>query len=309
MGTVLRTLAGDIAPDGVVGILPHEHITVDLAPLSAGGNRRPRRSDVWDDLRGKLRALADAGVDTLVECTPPYLGRDVALMRDLGAAAGIRVLTPTGLYREDWQPVDLHGADPDSLADWMARDLSEAFSDETGQHARAGFIKLGCSNEVVRPAERNAIRAGARASRRTGATIVCHSPVGSRALEVLQMVVAEGAAPERLIVAHADSEPDLALIVEVARRGAWVEFDHIGARPDADEVHRIRHLAAAGLLDRVLLSQDVCGHIAGRGGDGRAYTYLHTGFAAVLRTSGFTDHDVRQILRDNPVRAFQMPAG
>ncbi len=305
----LRTLAGDIPLSSVGGILPHEHITVDLTPIAEGGNRRPPRDLVWDDLLAKLRAARASGIDTLVECTPPHLGRDVALLRDLGEAADVRILLATGLYRSEWQPDDLRTAAAGDIAAWMEQEVGGGFI-EGGAWARAGFIKLATSPDALEPAEAKAIEAGALASRATGAALMIHCGVAARALEVLVVLQDAGADPSRAIFAHMDNDPNVDALVDVARRGAHVEFDHIGVADDADVINRVRRLADAGLLPNVLLSQDVCGHIEGRGsgGDGRSYTYLPETFATRLRGAGFSRDETRQVLRENPVRALALYA-
>ena len=164
----LRTLAGDTPLSSVGGILPHEHITVDLTPIAEGGNRRPPRDLVWDDMLAKLRAARAAGIDTLVECTPPHLGRDVALLRDLGEATGLRILLATGLYRSEWQPDHLRKAAAGEIANWMEQEIGGGFI-EGGAWARAGFIKLVTSPDALEPAEAKAIEAGVLARRRGGA--------------------------------------------------------------------------------------------------------------------------------------------
>ena len=46
--------------------------------------------------------------------------------------------------------------------------------------------------------------------------------------EQLDIIEAMGYAAERFIWIHTQAEPDFALHLEMARRGAWLEYDSIG---------------------------------------------------------------------------------
>ena len=74
----------------------------------------------------------------------------------------------------------------------------------------------------------------------------------------LDIIEAAGLTPDRFIWIHTQAEPDSTLHLEIARRGAWIEYDAIGSDDfdDAYFVARIGDALAAGLGDRLLLSQD-----------------------------------------------------
>jgi phosphotriesterase-related protein len=153
--------------------------------------------------------------------------------------------------------------------------------------------------------EERSFRAAARAHRRTGLTVTTHAarwPVG---IPQLDLLAEEGVDPGRVVVGHCDMVPDPAYHLEVARRGAYVQFDTVQGESDYDTRCRlgwIRALADHGFLDRVLLSQDVClrSDYAALGGPG--YVYVVTTFARHLRDAGFSESDVRGLLVDNPRR-------
>jgi len=53
-----------------------------------------------------------------------------------------------------------------------------------------------------------------------------------------------------------DSEADFSLHLEVARRGAWVEYDKIGGMPVGFHVGLFQGIVGSGFGDRLLASHD-----------------------------------------------------
>jgi phosphotriesterase-related protein len=68
----------------------------------------------------------------------------------------------------------------------------------------------------------------------------------------------------------------------------------------------VRHMQAAALLDRVLVSQDAGWYRVGEPGGGqfRGFETLFLVFVPALLAAGLTKDDVRTLLVDNPRRAL-----
>lgn len=303
---MIRTTAADIEtpPRGV--ILPHEHIHTDLLPIARGGDRMASEQALVEAVAGKLRRAAAAGLALVVECTPPYVGQNVAAVHRVCAAAGVPVVVATGLYKQDFWPEWALEASVSKLSDWMVAHIEQGF-DGTG--LRAGFIKLAVTDAGVTGAEDKALAAAVRAAESCGATIACHSPVGANALHQLEMLSRLGGDPGRYIQVHAHIEADFGQHLEVLRRGAWVEYDGIGGGPsDGGFVDLIRRVFDAGFGRRLLLSQDVCGYLVDREphSDEREYAYLAESFIPKLRGAGFSEGEIDQLVRANPAAAFAL---
>jgi phosphotriesterase-related protein len=144
----------------------------------------------------------------------------------------------------------------------------------------------------------------------TDATVGCHSPSGIIARHTLDIVERSGHRADRFVWIHADHERDRGLHEELARRGAWVEFDSIGqgVRGDTPHIDMIRHMLDLGLGGRVLLSMDSGWYDPGlpecRAGCIEGYTYLSEIFLPELRTAGVDETTVGRLTRDNPFHAF-----
>ena len=121
------------------------------------------------------------------------------------------------------------------------------------------------------------------AARETGAAVISHWPSGAAFQQQLDVLEGAGGDPGRFVQVHAHAEPDFELHLRALRRGAWLEYDAIGGRPDTLFVDLVRRVLDAGFAHRLLLSQDVVGWRAGAPGGGnrddsgqpkRRYAYL-----------------------------------
>jgi predicted metal-dependent phosphotriesterase family hydrolase len=290
------TVLGPVPVDDLGVTLPHEHVFLDLS-------REYRGDGLLNDpvlATHELTLYAEAGGRTIVDVTSIGLDRDPVALRSMATRTGLNIVMGCGFYRRPYFPAELDELSTDQAADWIVRDI------EVGVHGvRAGIIgEIGCDRHLSALEERS-FRAAARAHRRTGLTITTHAarwPVG---IPQLDLLAEEGVDPRRVVVGHCDMVPDHDYHLEIARRGAFVQFDTVQGETEYDTRFRldwIKSLAEEGYLDRLLLSQDVClrSNYATLGGPG--YAYVVTGFADRLRDEGFEEADIEQLLVDNPRR-------
>jgi phosphotriesterase-related protein len=119
---------------------------------------------------------------------------------------------------------------------------------------------------------------------------------------------------------YPDRELDWKLREELARRGAWVEFDKIGftkhggdaASIDMMHIDMIQHMLDAGLGDRLLLSMDSGWYDPDtpdcRAGCIEGYTYLSEIFLPRLKKTGADEATIDKLTRENPFHAFARPS-
>jgi len=244
-----------------------------------------------------------AGVAMIAEASTLGVGRRADILLAVSKAAGLPLIAPTGIYREQWVPDWAREASEGALRDWMVKELTGEI-EKTG--VRAGWIKIGASDGGMTTAERKVLRAAAAAGKSTGAVIGSHTTRGRVAREQLDEIEGAGYRPDRFIWIHAQAEYDSAIHLELARRGAWVEFDSIGDGQDRRHLQNIQRMLEAGLADRLLLSHDRGWYdpAAPGGGYPLPFTYLTETFLPKLREAGVGDATLRQITRENPFRAF-----
>ncbi len=303
--TTLETTLGRYCAGDLGIILPHEHLFVDLGPIEAESYRSADASEVIEVMGPHVQAACGAGVTALVECTPVGVGRRVDLVKAVSEAANFPVVVATGIYREPWVPEWARSADEAELTAWIVRELTEGI-EETG--VRAAWIKLSAGDDGITDTEAKILRAAAEAGRQTGAAIGSHTIRGSVVRSQLDILEGAGYSVDRFIWIHTQAEPDFALQLEMARRGAWLEYDAIGSAAFADDwfIEHIGRVLDAGYGAQLLLSHDRGWYDPSkvRGGTQLPYTYLPVTFLPKLRAAGIDDATIELLTVHNPWRAF-----
>jgi phosphotriesterase-related protein len=265
----------------------------------------------------ELMPFVAAGGRTIVELTPPSLGRDPRRVREIAVATGVHVIAGTGQYlgptHEPWI------ADA-SEADITRRLVADATTGMDGTDVRAGiFGEIGTS-DPVRPDERRVLRAVAAAAGGTGLAISVHvHPWGHEGPTVLDELLGAGAPPERVILGHlttAIDRPDE--LRAMADRGAILGFDLFGfdhsllgpgrwPPSDRDVAATIVGLIADGYGDRIVLGQDIGVRSRLRRWGGWGYAHLLHHVVPLLRDLGATDDDIQTMLVTTPARLLAVP--
>lgn len=280
-------------------VLVHEHILVDFIGANQIHPGRYNAKEVFQTALPHLKRLAEFGCTRLQECTPNYLGRNPELLSRLSDATGLSIWTNTGLYAASNHKFLPEFAKKESAEQLARRWIGEARNGISGIKPR--FIKIGVNRGPLHPLDRKIVQAAGLASRETGLTIAAHTGDGAAAIEELEILTQTGCPPSRFVWVHAHSERNQAIHEQVARAGAWVEFD--GIAPGTTDWHYkcLEAMANHHLLERVLISQDAGWYHVGElnGSDYRGYTSMYTDFLPRLPTDW-----ISQLLVKNPRIAF-----
>ncbi len=300
---VLHTTMGPRLHSELGLILPHEHVFVDLRTPDHVGHGEAVEAEVVALMAPQVQAAMEVGVTALVECSTGGVGRRADLDLAVSRATGLPIAVPTGIYREPWVPDWARAATRLELEDWMDGELDDQIE---GTGVRAAWIKLSAGDDSMTALEEHILKAAAAVSRRTGATIGSHSIRGRVAREQLEILDRAGVPAGRFIWIHTQAEPDYALHLELARRGAWLSYDDIGARNDATMVDMVLRVLDAGFGSQLLLSHDAGWFDPAQPGGGtpRGYTHLVTSLIPALRAAGVDDATVDRLTHDNPFTAY-----
>jgi phosphotriesterase-related protein len=304
----IHTIKGAVEIDSLGLFLPHEHLFTDLRGPHVPDYAQGEASAVVEVVGPHLADAAATGVTALVECSTVGVGRNLAMLQSLAEATSIHIVAPTGVYRDAYIPVSLRETGENELADLWANELTIGIE---GTSVRAGFIKLAMSDDGPTPLEIRNLKAAARASQNTGAVIAIHTIGGKIAREEMDILEEAGLDLQRFIWVHAQTEPDISILRDAARRGAYVELDTVGApfQSQPELFATAIGLIDAGFMDRLLLSHDAGWYNPARPDglptDGyRGYTALAKDFIPELLHRGLSEEQVRQITVHNPARAF-----
>jgi phosphotriesterase-related protein len=299
-------VTGPIAADRLGITLMHEHVLVDFIGAAEVSPSRYDADAVFRTVLPHLQQARTLGCETLVECTPAYLGRDPGLLKRLSEASGVHILSNTGYYgaaKDKHLPA--HAFD-ETAAQLSARWVREYERGIDGTAIKPAFMKIGVDGSPLSAIDATLVRAAALAHRETGLPIASHTTTGAAALEELGLLEAAAVPLSAFIWVHAHAERDESFHARAARRGAWVEFDGISAATVERHVALVGRMKAEGLLGHVLVSHDAGWYRVGEPGGGqfRPYDTLFTAFIPALKASGFGDAEIRQLLVENPRRAL-----
>jgi 5-phospho-D-xylono-1,4-lactonase len=297
---IVRTVRGDVDPAGLGPCDAHEHLFLET-PLQPG--------DTFLDVDKAIEeaaTLAAAGGRWLVDWTPLGLGRSATGLLAVSEATGLHVVAATGVHR------DAHYAADDPLRAASAEDLAARFAAEItagmdGGGIRAGVIKAGASYHHLTAFESTVFEAAAAAHAATGAPVCVHTQHGTMGLELVERLGALGVAPERVVLAHLDRNPDAGEHAETAATGAWLQLDGPGRtkyHPDSTILALIAELADRGHADRLLLGGDTGRRSMMRAyGGGPGLDYVFRRFKPRLERELGTELS-QTVFVANPARAF-----
>jgi predicted metal-dependent phosphotriesterase family hydrolase len=302
------TVAGSINSSELGITLPHEHILVDFIGADSIRSGRYHADSVVAKALPFLLELKKMGCQTLIECTPNYLGRDASLLQRLSRESGLNIVTNTGYYgaaQQKFLPAHVYTEGAEQLAHrWI--DEFEKGIDNTG--IKPGFMKLSADNGPLTEAQKKIIKASAIAHLKTGLTVAVHSGNGAAAREELSILKENGVAPEAFVWVHAQNEKDFSVFKELGDQGAWVEFDSVNPESIDQYVGFLQFMKEQKLLHRTLLSHDSGWYHVGEVGGGYYGGYI-TLFAELiprLRKVGFSESEIDQMTRKNPAEAFSV---
>jgi phosphotriesterase-related protein len=267
------------------------------------GNRHARLTDL-EQMRVELERLTAAGGGCIVEVTPRNVGRNPTGLRELSEATNLHMVMGTGWYRERWYEPDTLRMSTQACAAVLIDEITNGCED-----VRPGILgELGTDNAWISPLEERGFRAAARAHHATDLTLTTHAYGCDVGFAQLDLLLDERVDPGRVIIGHCDTYWNADYHLELAKRGAWVQFDTIrtvNAWEFAKRATAIERLVAAGHGHQVLLSQDICEQqfLATNGGAG--YDCLLTSFLPfLLSRKVITSEQARLMTTTNPQRAL-----
>jgi phosphotriesterase-related protein len=281
---------------------------VDFIGADKTGYHRWSRTDVIKKVTPYLMELKKMGVNTLFECTPAYLGRDVVLLKMLSERSGIQIVTNTGLYGavdDKYIPKYAFDISADSLASTWIAEFERGIE---GTGIQPGFIKISVdTNTVLSEIDEKIVKAAALTHNKTGLTIVSHTTADDPAFAQLKMLSEMKVSPSAWVWTHAGectSEGRL----KAAEQGAWISIDNINKEELAENIRILKELKSAGYLEQTLISHDAGWYDPDEadGGEFRGYTDIFTHLIPALKNNGFSEEDINQLIIENPKKAYSI---
>lgn len=302
----LYTTLGALRAEQLGMILPHEHVFVDLRTPDQPGYAEASEDEVLALMVPQIEAIKRLGVTALVECSTGGVGRRADFDLAVSLATNFPIVVPTGNYREPWIPDWVATASEEALYDWMLAELENGI-EQTG--VKAGWIKLSAGDDGITTLEERILRAATRAAIKTDALIGSHTIKGRVVMDQLDIVEAEGGSASRFLSIHTQAEADFGLHKAVVERGAWIEYDNVGAVPVKESADLVVRALDAGLGEKLLISHDRgwFDPALPKGGVPKPYTVVSTELLPMLAAAGIGPETLLTLTHRNPFAAFSRP--
>lgn len=302
----IMTVLGPLPSDRLGRTLMHEHVLVDFIGADKIQPGRYDPDEVFGKVLPYLKELKTAGCQTLVECTPAFLGRDPELLQRLSRASGLHLVTNTGIYGAAGDKFIPKFAYTESAEVLSRRWIREAEDGIPPSGVQPGFMKIGVDPGPLSDIDAKLVRAAGLTHLRTGLVIASHTGDGTAALAQLTLLKDMGVSSAAFIWVHAQNESDSAVHKRAAELGAWVEFDGIAPNTIPQSIKFLTAMKRAEYLGQVLISQDTGWYHVGEPGGGslRGYTNLFSEFLPAILAAGADSKEMDTLLADNPRNAL-----
>lgn len=321
---LINTVLGPIHPDSLGTTLVHEHLVIgfpgwDLDPLAGTTDRK----HIVETCLKALKPAKDLGLRSLIDATPPDLSREVEIMREVSERAEINVICATGRYDEEkgtWTYLKFKnqgdmGAIREELYEGFMREVTSGIGP---LHIKPGVVKVATGLGHISPCEEALLMAAARVSKETGIPIVTHTEDGTMGPEQAELLIGEGADPNRIMIGHMCGNQSLDYHRSVLRRGVNIAFDRFGVDIFVSDAARLATLVALlreGHAENIMLSHDHVSATFGRGvvwpthllpqTVNWSFSHIFKAIIPALKQEGIEDETIRTMIHDNPRRLFE----
>jgi phosphotriesterase-related protein len=322
--TTVNTVTGPVSSDDLGLTLVHEHFFFGFPGYQGDLTLGPLdREAIVETGVGVARAAASRGVKTIVDATPNDCGRDAGMLREISERSDVQIVCSTGYYYEgEGAPAYFKfrqelGTAEAEIFEMFVAEITDGIG---GTGIRPGVIKLASSKDAITDYEAMFFRAGAHAQRETGVSIITHTQEGTMAPEQADLLISEGADPDRTMIGHMDGNTEIGYHRSTLERGVNIAFDRFGVQGivgmpmDEARYEVLVPLLKEGHAGRIMLSHDTVNVWLGRPPkfpealvdllSGWHVTHLFDDVIPTLKENGISDEQIETILVHNPRRLF-----
>ena len=322
---MVNTVLGPVATDQLGKTLMHEHFFFGFPGYIGNSLYVKDREEVIIAGLEFAAKVKMHGVQTIVDPTPNECGRDPELLKEISERSELNIICGTGYYYENQSaPAYFRNKLKSGQAE---EEIYELFMGEvtdgigrTG--VKPGIIKLASGKGCISPLEEVFFRIAAKVQRETGITIITHTQEGTMGPEQADLLISEGADPNRILIGHMCGNTDINYHIRTLEKGVYVGFDRFGFQVngrsgtpmDSARVEVLHELIKNGYENKVMKSHDTVNVFLGkpivRSAEAKRLlenwhgSHIFENIIPTLQTSGVTDKQIQTILVDNPRRIF-----
>jgi len=265
----------------------------------------------------ELAYVKSAGGSGVLELTLDGMGRRLAELPEISRKSRVHIMVGAGFYVEDTMAEDVKTASVDDLTARLISQLVGGIGETGIRPALLG--EIGTSWPIT-DAEWRVVRAAARAGVETGAAVYTHQSFrGKGGGAVLEAILDEGMAADRVIIGHLDEFWDKSYHRDIAQAGAMLAYDTFGSDfyygspamrnpTDGERLEMVEWLLSEGFGGQLVIAQDVWSQANLRRNGGNGYDHLFSRIGpAITDLAGGDESVIRTILIDNPRRLLERP--
>lgn len=335
----VMSVTGELSKEQLGVVTTHEHVLLDLTafyqslPVEGVDDPATQKVEMWNlgILSRDCYALKDnllldseelaieellhfkkAGGKTVVDASLPGIGRNPEALKRISEKTGLNIIMGTGFYVGETHPKELENMTEKQIADIMVKELTVGING-----VKAGYIgEIGIS-EIFDDKERKVLRSAAIASGYTNASINVHiNPWTTNGLEAADILLNSGTSPKKICISHIDVENREDYILELLKKGVYVEFDNFGKEyyirrevrnsgyglfvHDTERVTLLKKLIDLGYIKQILLSCDLCLKNLTHKYGGWGYDHVLKNIVPMMEDEGITTEQIKTLLIDNP---------
>ena len=255
---MIHTVNGLYNEDKYVPTLIHEHIRCMSNDLYIAFGKKwfdeESFVDYASDILQELRVLY--GVKLFVDGTPIDMGRNVSLLKKISQKSGVEIVASTGLYH--YPGCATSRRDKNEIADWFVEEYQNGIQ-QTG--IRPGVLKCASDGKEITMDNSKRLGATGIAQHKTGLPIYVHSNhFENMAFEQLEILLENGANPEKIIMGHSSINYDVCYLEKILKTGCLICVDqcHRFVNNLNEIFDSVIRLCEKGYEDKILFSNDIC---------------------------------------------------
>lgn len=311
----VNTVLGAVDSDKLGKTLMHEHI------LCANWTARMSYCD-WLDRREvidlavrMLKAVKDCGFETFVDATPPGLGRDISIIKEVSERAEMNIIASTGFYW--YEEVWLVDKDIDRMAKRLIDEVDKGIQ---GTDCKAGIIKCATDKYGLSDNNKHMLKIIAKVQKETGLPVYTHTSIQNKIAPLQQEYLMElGIPADKMVIGHVGDTDDIEFMESILRKGSYIGLDRFGLDwifPDERRVKALAQLVERGWKDKLVLSHDCSVFIDEFNNEWEErkkvdlskldfqYTHLPKRIVPQLLQAGVTQADIDYLFTEVPRRFF-----
>ncbi|MDR0852314.1 MAG: phosphotriesterase-related protein [Clostridiales Family XIII bacterium] len=307
---MVNTVLGPVAADKLGRTLIHEHLIYGFPGYQGDVTLGISRDEAMRISLAGIQKAKEEGVETILDATLNDIGRNPEFLKEVSERAEINVICTTGYYYEAagesgyFNFRKMQGKDiTEEIYELFMAEITSGIA-KTG--IKPGVIKVCSGNNNISDYDHAFFKAAGRAQKETGTVIITHAERGTLGPEQLELLVAEGAAPEKVMIGHISEINSMDDYIKVAGKGGFIAFDRfvepcfMGAPSDLAQVESIKALIEKGYGDKVLMAHDAIVSMFGRRLEiGSTLVRISAEIIPLMREIGIAQADIDRIQIDN----------